>query len=302
MKVLVTGGTGLLGRELCKRLAADGHELVLLTRRPKNAEELLPAARAFRWDPEVEPSPAEAWEGVDAVVHLAGEPVADARWTTEQKRRIRDSRVIGTQNLIAGIKGLSSKPKVLVSASAVGYYGSRGDELLLENSAPGTGFLSETCIDWENQATRAQEFGLRVVRVRIGVVLSPEGGAMKTMMTPFKLGLGGRLGPGTQWFPWIHIDDIVGIINFALKNDAISGPVNGAAPGIVDNDQFTRAFAGALNRPVFFPVPEFALRIMMGEMADVVLNSQKVAPKAALDAGYQFRFPELKDALKNLLN
>ncbi|MGH9832949.1 MAG: TIGR01777 family oxidoreductase, partial [Blastocatellia bacterium] len=260
----------------------------------------LPGVAAFCWEPERESPPVEAWEGVEAVIHLAGEPVA-ARWTDERKRRIRDSRVIGTRNLVAGMKALRKAPESLIASSAVGFYGDRGEEVLNESSPAGSGFLSEVCLEWEAEAARAREFGVRVAHARIGVVLSPEGGALEKMLTPFKLGLGGRLGEGRQWFPWIHLDDIVGILRHALMKPAINGAINGVAPGIVTNEEFTRELAGALNRPVFFPVPEFALRILMGEMAEVALASQRVVPQVALDTGYQFRYPNLRPALDALL-
>lgn len=300
MKILITGATGLIGKPLCQSLADEGHQLVVLTRRPQAATGLA-GAGVFRWEPEIEPPPAQAWEGVDAVIHLAGEPVAAARWTEEQKRRIRDSRVKGARNLVAGMREASRAPKVLVSGSAVGFYGDRGDEILNESSPPGSGFLSEVCIEWEAEAARAREFGVRVALARTGVVLSPSGGALEKMLTPFKLGLGGRLGSGRQWFPWIHIDDIVGILRHALITPAIDCPVNGTAPGIVINEEFTRLLADALNRPVFFPVPEFALRILMGEMAEVMVASQRVFPQVALDTGYRFKYANLRPALEALL-
>jgi len=249
-----------------------------------------------------ESPPAEAWEGVEAVIHLAGEPVAGARWTEEQKRRVRDSRTKGSRNLVAGMRATPRPPKVLVSASAVGFYGDRGNEILNESSAPGSGFLSEVCLDWETEAARARELGVRVAFVRTGVALSLSGGALEKMLLPFKLGLGGRLGDGRQWFPWIHIEDVVGIFLHALMSPDVNGPINGVAPGIVTNEEFTRELAAALNRPVFFPVPELALRVLMGEMAEVVTASQRVVPQVALDTGYRFKYPNLRPALDALLN
>ncbi|MGE0126761.1 MAG: TIGR01777 family oxidoreductase [Blastocatellales bacterium] len=300
MKILITGATGLIGKAVCKLLTDEGHQLVVLSRRPQAAMGLT-GVSAFRWEPEYELPPAQAWEGVDAVIHLAGEPVAAARWTEEQKRRIRDSRVVGTQFLVAGMIEARTPPKVFVSGSAVGFYGARGDEILNESSLPGSGFLSEVCLEWEAEAARARELGVRVALVRTGVVLSPTGGALEKMLTPFKLGLGGRLGSGRQWFPWVHIDDIVGILRHALITPAVDGPINGTAPGIVINEEFTRELAAALNRPIFFPVPEFALRVLMGEMAEAVMASQRVVPQVALDTGYRFKHPNLKPALESLL-
>jgi uncharacterized protein len=301
MKILVTGATGLIGKTLCQVLAQEGHELVVLSRQPEKAQ-VLPNVRAWRWQAENETPPDEAWEGVDAVIHLAGEPVAGQRWTETQKRRIRDSRVLGTRNLIEGLKRATVKPQVFVSASAVGFYGDRGDEKLDESSTAGRGFLSEVCVEWEREAAQAAEMGVRVALVRIGVVLSPQGGALEKMLTPFKLGLGGRLGSGRQWFPWIHLDDIVGILHHALVTLAVNGPINGVAPGVVNNAEFTKELADVLHRTVFLPVPEFALQIMMGEMAAVVLASQRVEPRVALATGYQFVYPQLRPALKALLD
>jgi uncharacterized protein (TIGR01777 family) len=305
MRVLMTGGTGVIGGAVGKRLVASGHELVILTRNPERAKAgspMLAAARCFRWNPEEAPPPSEAFAGVDAVIHLAGEPVAAGRWTEEQKRRIRDSRVLGTRHLIEGMAAVKeAKPLQLIAASAVGFYGDRGDELLDETSQPGTSYLSEVCQEWEEESRCASLGGTRVVLLRIGVVLSPTGGALEKMLLPFKLGLGGRLGNGRQWFPWIHLADIVGLIEFALANPTLAGPVNGVAPGIVTNEAFTRILAATLHRPVFLPVPEFALRLMTGEMAAVVLASQRVTPAAALAAGYAFRFPTLESALRDLL-
>jgi len=274
---------------------------VALSRRPPAATDLA-GVSAFRWEAVAESPPAEAWEGVEAVIHLAGEPVAGARWTEEQKRRVRDSRAKGSRNLVAGMRATPRSPKVLVSASAVGFYGDRGNEILNESSAPGSGFLSEVCLDWETEAARARELGVRVAFVRTGVALSLSGGALEKMLLPFKLGLGGRLGDGRQWFPWIHIEDVVGIFLHALMSPAVNGPINGVAPGIVTNEEFTRELAAALNRPVFFPVPELALRVLMGEMAEVVTASQRVVPQVALDTGYRFKYPNLRPALDALLN
>ncbi len=301
MRILITGATGLIGKSLCQRLAEEGHEIVVLSRRPKAAE-LVPGAKTFRWEAEEGAPGPEVWEGVEAVVHLAGEPVAASRWTAGQKKRIRESRVTGTRNLVGGIEKLSSRPKVFVSGSAVGFYGNRGDDVLTETSDPGEGFLVDVCLDWESEATRARDLGLRVALVRTGVVLSAEGGALEKMLPPFKLGLGGRLGGGRQWFPWIHLDDIAGVVRHALLTPAVTGPINGAAPGIVTNEVFTKELAAALHRPVFLPVPELALRIAMGEMAEVVMASQRVSPKVAEETGYRFRYPQLREALAEILS
>lgn len=300
MNVLITGATGLIGRKVCQLLANEGHQIVALSRRPPVAIGLN-GVSAVRWEPEAESPPAQVWDGVDAVIHLAGEPVAAARWTDEQKRRIRDSRVKGARNLVAGMRVTPRLPKVLISASAVGFYGDRGDEILNEGSGPGHDFLSEVCLAWEAEAAQAREFGVRVAFVRTGIALSPSGGALEKMLPLFKLGLGGRLGDGRQWFPWIHIDDIAGIFRHALITPAVDGAINGVAPGIATNEEFTRELAATLNRPAFFPVPAFALRVMMGEMAAALLASQRVVPQVATDTGYSFKYPNLRPALESLL-
>ncbi len=300
MKILITGATGLIGRRVCQRLINEGRQVVVLSRREPSDVGLV-GVEAFRWEPMAESPPVACWDGVEAVIHLAGESVAAARWTEERKRRIRESRVKGSRNLVAGMRAAPRPPEALISASAVGFYGDRGDEILNENSAPGAGFLAEVCLEWEAEAARARELGVRVAVVRTGVVLSPSGGALEKMLLPFKLGLGGRLGDGRQWFPWIHLEDIAGIFLHALTSTAVDGPINGVAPGIVTNEEFTRQLAAALNRPAFFPVPLFALRALMGEMAGVVTDSQRVVPQVALETGYRFGYPNLEPALESLL-
>jgi uncharacterized protein (TIGR01777 family) len=306
MKILITGATGLIGSEIRKFLITDGHQIVVLSRRPASAKgpasaTSLTGLSVFQWEPEAELPPPQSWEGVDAVIHLAGESVASGRWTDERKKRIRNSRVKGTRNLVAGMRDARIHPKIFISGSAVGYYGDREGEILTENSKRGSGFLSEVCMEWEAEAARARELGVRVALVRTGVVLSPTGGALEKMLAPFKLGLGGRMGDGRQWFPWIHLEDIAGIFRHALMTDSVDGPVNGVSPGIVTNEEFTRELAAVLHRPVFFPVPVFALRLLMGEMADAVLASQRVVPRVPLATGYQFQRPYLKSALESLL-
>lgn len=300
MKILITGATGLIGSRLCQLLTDEGHAVIALSRSPKRAEGL--AAREIHaWEPEAGPPPAQALIGVEAVVHLAGEPIAAQRWSDEQKKRIRNSRIISTRNLVNALRSAEVKPRVLVSSSAIGFYGDRGDEPLIESSPSGSGFMSEVCASWEDEAKRAGHFGVRVVLVRTGVVLSGEGGALKKMLPPFKLGVGGPLGSGKQWFPWIHIEDIVGIFHSAILSSSMIGVVNGTAPEPVTNSEFTKQLGRVLHRPTFLPVPEFALRALMGEMADVLLGSQRVIPKAMLDAGYKFQYPLLAPALEDLL-
>jgi uncharacterized protein (TIGR01777 family) len=293
MKTLVTGATGFIGPKLVAALG-DCH---VLSRNPDRVRAALPGATAFGWNAEKELPPAAAFAGVDAVVHLAGEPVAEGRWTAAKKQRIRDSRRIGTRNLVAAIEGLREKPKVLVSASAVGYYGDRGDEVLDEASPPGRDFLADVCREWEEAAQRAADFGVRVVMPRIGIVLGDNGGALAKMLPLFKLGLGGRLGSGKQWMPWVHVDDIVGLVRHALDHEQLRGPMNAVAPNPVRNDDFTRAIASVLHRPAVLPAPGFGLRLMVGEFAGILLSSQRVAPKVAEQSGYPFHYPELQAAL-----
>jgi uncharacterized protein (TIGR01777 family) len=239
--------------------------------------------------------------GFDAVVHLAGESVV-GRWTAEKKKAIRDSRVLGTRHLVAALAQAEVKPRVLVCASAVGFYGDRGDELLREESPSGQGFLPEVCREWEDASRIAGDAGIRTVNIRIGLVLSAKGGALAKLLTPFKLGLGGRIGSGQQWWSWIHVDDIVGGIHHAMRSESLAGAVNLVAPNPVRNAEFTRVLASVLGRPAFFPVPEFALRMAFGKMAagELLLSSQRTEPGKLLAEGYEFRFRELRGALANL--
>jgi len=273
---------------------------VVLSRDRSKAERLLSefGARAFSWDAQSEPAPPEAFEGVEAVFHLAGESVAEGRWTHAKKLRLRESRVSGTRNLVRTLVGLEKKPKTLVSASAIGYYGDRGDEILEESAAPGEGFLAEICVAWEGEARKATDAGIRVVNPRIGLVLGKDGGALAKMSTPFKLGLGSPLGHGRQWMSWIHIDDLVGMMLYAAQCEQISGPINATAPNPATNRDFTKALGRTLRRPTVFPsVPGFALKAALGEFASVLLASQKVVPRAIQAAGYEFAYPQLDEAL-----
>ena len=253
------------------------------------------------WNPLTPLSPAKV-SGFDAVVHLAGESIV-GRWTNEKKSAIRDSRVLGTRHLSAALAETEAKPRVLVCASAIGFYGDRGDEILGEKSPIGRGFLPEVCSEWEDATRAAPQAGIRTVNIRIGLVLSAKGGALRSMLTPFKLGLGGRIGSGQQWWSWIHVDDIVRGIHHAIRTESLSGPVNLVAPNPVRNAEFTKVLASVLGRPAFFPVPEFALRLAFGEMAadELLLASQRVQPGRLGASGYTFRFRELRAALENLL-
>jgi uncharacterized protein (TIGR01777 family) len=286
MKVIVTGSSGFIGRCLIPVLQQRGHDASGWTRRD--------------WDAVAGEPPAQALENAGAIVHLAGEPVAQ-RWTPPARAKIIESRVKGTRNLVTALSTLSRRPAVLVSASAIGIYGDRGDEVLNEASSPASGFLAGVCQQWEQQATLAESLGIRVVKMRFGIVLGKDGGALQKMLPPFKAFVGGRLGSGRQWMSWIHVHDLVSMICHALENP-VSGVLNGTAPTPATNGAFTRELAKALGRPALFPVPAFALKLMFGEMSEILLGSQRVLPAAALAAGYRFSFPELGAALRDLLS
>jgi uncharacterized protein (TIGR01777 family) len=302
-RVTLTGATGLIGQRLVSRLRIAGTEVTILSRDPDRARETLGEVQAFAWDPIAEIAPAAALEGRDAVVHLAGETVAQ-RWSASAKQAIRESRVAGTGNLVAGLAALadSVRPRALVSASATGYYGAHGIEPLDEESPPGEDFLAEVCEAWEEEAERASELGMRVVRVRTGVVLDRDGGALEKMLPPFRLGVGGPVAGGRQFIPWIHSEDLLGIYLAAIENDDWSGPLNATAPMPVSNRDFSRALGRALHRPALLPVPGLALKAMYGEMADIVTEGARVMPARVLMLGYQFRHPDLDEALASALS
>ena len=301
MRALVTGATGFVGRRLLSQLERP----IVLSRDGVRAERLLAeyAVRTFSWDAQNEPAPAQAFEDVDVVFHLAGEPVAQGRWTQAKKARLRDSRVTGTRNLVETLSKLEHKPKALISASAVGYYSDRGDEILDESASPGEDFLAEICVAWEEESQKAADAGIRVVNLRIGIVLGSGGGALAKMLTPFKFGLGSPLGHGRQWMSWIHLDDLIGMMLFAARCDQIRGPINATAPNPVTNRQFTKALGKALRRPTILPsVPGVVLRLGMGEFASVLIASQKAIPGAAQTAGYEFVHSQLDEALQDILD
>jgi uncharacterized protein (TIGR01777 family) len=299
MKVTVTGATGLIGTALVAALKDRGDEVTVLSRNPEKAAREL-GVEAVAWDPMAEPAPSSAISGRDGVVHLAGEPVAQ-RWTESSKRSIRASRDLGTANLVAGIAASEPRPGVLVSSSAVGYYGKHGAEIIDESAPAGSDFLAEVCVEWERRARAAEELGLRVVIVRTGVVLDSNGGALKTMLPPFRAGVGGPVAGGRQYMPWIHLDDIVGIYLAALDGEGWSGPVNGTAPEPVTNAEFSKALGRALGRPAVLPVPAFAIRTLYGEMAEIVTEGQRAVPARTLESGYVFQQPELDAALRSAL-
>ena len=297
MKLLISGSHGLVGKALVKSLESEGHEIFRLVRHaPASDSEI-------EWSPDRYSIALARLEGFDAVVHLAGESIASGRWDEEKKRRIRESRVKGTKLLSDALANLARPPKTLISASAIGYYGNRGDELLTETSPPGDDFLASVCVEWENSTAHAAEKGIRVVNTRFGIILDSEGGALAKMLTPFRMGVGGKIGSGKQWMSWIALDDVVGAIRGALTNETLNGPVNFVAPHPVTNAEFTKALGRALSRPTFFPIPAFGARLVFGEMADaLLLSSQRVDAKRLKEAGYQFSFPQLEGALRHVLS
>lgn len=310
MRVVITGGSGLIGRALARDLGGAGHDVVILTRDPERAGRLPPGVRAAWWDGRT----AQGWVALlsedtadTAIVHLAGENIAQGRWTEAKKRRIRDSRVVSGQAVMDAIREAPVKPRVLIQGSAVGYYGGRGDEVVPDDTPPGRDFLSAVCQEWEASTAEAEGLGVRRAVARTGIVLAREGGALPAMSLPFKMMIGGPIGDGRQWFPWIHIDDEVGALRFLLERDAAGaeeaqGAFNLTAPHPVTNRELTRALARVLRRPGFLPAPGFALRIALGEMAESLLQGQRAVPSRLLELGYVFRWPDLEPALRHLLD
>jgi len=297
MKILVSGSHGLVGKALTQSLTTDGHEVLGLVRR----------ARAFgapeiEWHPTDGQIDAQHLEGFDVVVHLAGESIASGRWTDSKKRAIRESRVKGTTLLSEALAQLSRPPSVFICASAIGYYGNRGDELLTEQSAPGEDFLSSVCVEWENATKPATEKGIRTINARFGVILDPDGGALAQMLTPFRMGIGGRVGSGKQWMSWIALGDVVNGLKFLISDKSVHGPVNFVAPNPVTNAEFTKTLGRVLSRPTLFPVPAFGARLAFGELADaLLLSSQRVEPGVLTDNGFLFSWPALEPALRHSL-
>ena len=299
MRALVTGATGFVGPRLLRLLS----EPVVLTRSPERARDGIGTltSRIYAWDPMQGPPPADAFEGVDTVFHLAGESVAEGRWSAAQKARIRDSRLIGTRHLVQGMAALDTRPTTLVSASAVGYYGDRGDAELTETAPPAKDFLAGVCVDWEAEAMAAEASGVRVVTARTGIALGAGGGALGRMLTPFKMGAGGPLGNGKQWMPWIHVADLASLYIHAATTPSLRGAMNAVAPNPVRNSEFTTALASAVGRPALVPVPYFGLRLAFGEFAQVLFHSQRVLPKVALESGFRFRYPLITEALAEIM-
>lgn len=301
MKVLVTGASGAIGSALCETLLARGDEVVGLTRDPDRARRSAPAVQWQAWEPTRERPGPEAFDGVDAVVNLVGEPITQ-RWTDEAKKQIMESRRTATRNLVATIAGLEKRPSALISGSAVGYYGDRGKAQVDEASEPGAGFGADVVVEWEAAAREIEPTGMRLVIVRTGLVLAPGSGLLKQLLTPFKLGLGGPVAGGDQYMPWLHLADEVGVLVWALDNEDVSGVVNATSPNPATNKEFSRALGRALNRPALVPVPGLALNLIFGsELAEMVKGGQRAMPRRTLDLGYAFRHPELDEALRDLL-
>lgn len=299
MKILITGASGLIGKALHESFKAKGHEILLASRsEPKDEQHI-----QWNADTGFEDEDLPKLEGLDAAIHLAGENIAGLRWTEEKKKAIRDSRVFGTRTMIEAFAKLEQKPKVFIAGSAIGFYGDRGDEEMTESSPAGTTFLATTTKEWEAESRRAEDMGIRTVLLRTGIVLSKDGGALATMLTPFKFGVGGVVGSGKQWVSWVSLDDVVGAVNFVLDNESIRGAVNIASPNPATNEEFTKTLGSVLYRPTFLPLPEFAVHMVFGEMGDaLLLDSTKIRPKRLLDAGYKFKFPELKKALEHAVS
>jgi uncharacterized protein len=292
-KILVSGSSGLIGAALVPALQSNGYEVVRLVRGAS-------ASGRVGWDP-ARPLAPESVSGFEVIIHLAGESIV-GRWTEAKKRRIRESRVQGTRALAAALAKAPQPPRLLISASAIGYYGNRGEETLREDSSSGDGFLPEVCREWEAAAEPASKAGIRAVQMRFGVVLSALGGALQKMLLPFRMGVGGKVGNGRQWMSWIAIDDLVGAIQHVIKTDTLRGPVNGVGPGPVRNAEFTRTLASVLSRPAIFPMPGFAARLAFGQMADeLLLASQRVEPAKLMASGYVFQKPDLSTALEDIL-
>jgi uncharacterized protein (TIGR01777 family) len=291
MNILITGGSGFIGKALTKELSSSGHNVIITTRQQSDSPD------GLTWNT-TDLIPSDVMSGIDAVVNLVGEPIVSGRWTKTRKERILRSRIDTTKALIQSIDRSEKKPKVLVSASAIGYYGPHGDEFITENSPPASDFLADVCVQWEKEALKAGKSGLRVVLLRTGGVLGPDGGALPLMTIPFKAFLGGPVGSGKQWFSWIHLDDEVGIIKYALENDSLSGPVNLTAPNPVTNRDFSSSLGRALHRPSRLAVPGFMVKLTLGELGAILLTGQRVLPDKALKAGYKFKYADVNEALK----
>jgi uncharacterized protein len=304
MRILVSGSTGLVGTALVETLERQGHSVTRLVR-PGTAQKRISgnSSNDVSWDPISGQFDSAAAEGAEALVHLAGASIAGGRWNVSRKNLLHTSRIDATRHLVGALAKLRNAPRVIIAASAIGYYGSRGEETLTEASAPGSDFLASLCREWEAETAQAAEFGARVVNLRFGIVLATHGGALPQMALPFKFGAGGRLGDGQQWMSWLTLSEAVSIILLALTSSSLSGPVNAVSPSPVRNSEFTRVLAKTLRRPALFPAPAFALRLALGEMADaLLLVSQRVMPSKLAEAGYQFKQPDLGSALASVFH
>jgi uncharacterized protein len=306
VKILISGSTGLVGSAVVDNLSHQGHEIIRLirpgTELPKRRTAPSGDLPQVLWNPQTGLLNSRA-EEVDAIIHLAGASIAGHRWTAAWKRELRDSRVAATHNLVASLRQLHHPPQIFIAASAIGFYGNRGDEELTESSPPGTDFLAQLTRDWEAESARAAEFGARVVILRFGVILAKEGGALPRMALPFRLGVGGKIGSGRQWISWVTLEEVVAIIRFGLETNLLSGPANAISPNPVRNAEFAATLGRVLRRPAIFPTPSFALRLALGEVADsLLLASQKVSPTKLQRLGYRFLYPDLKPALASVLN
>ncbi len=295
MKIFVTGANGLIGKRLVESLRQSGNEVTRLTRRPPTSDD------ERQWDPQAESMDSSVFSGCDVLVHLAGENIGEGRWNEKKKQRIRESRVASTNLLAKTIAGMTPKPQAFIVASAIGYYGDRSDEVLTEDSTAGEGYLADVCKDWELAADPARDVNIRTAHIRTGVVLAKEGGALKSMLTPFKLGVGGIMGNGKQYWSWISIEDIVRLFQFAVENESVAGAINGTAPNPCTNKEFTKALGKAISRPTIFPMPAFIAKILLGEMAKpLILASARVVPEKAQKLGFEFKQTELVEAFGSL--
>jgi uncharacterized protein (TIGR01777 family) len=301
MRVIITGGTGLIGRALTDSLVSDGHEVIILSRSPERATGLPSGARAVRWDART----AEGWghlaDGADVIVNLVGQTIGSWPWTAERKRRIRDSRVHGGQAVVQAVEEAEAKPRVLIQASGISYYGDRGDEMVAEDTAPGDSFLAHVAIEWEDGVSPVESMGVRRASLRSALVLSLEGGAFPLMLLPFRFFVGGTLGSGRQWLPWVHVVDEVRAIRFLIDHERAAGPFNVSAPGVLTHAEFAKVAARVLRRPALMRVPEFVLRPILGEMSMLLLEGQRAVPQRLTELGFEFRFPDMESALRDLV-
>jgi uncharacterized protein (TIGR01777 family) len=302
MKIVLAGGTGLIGKNLIKRLVEEGHMVNVLSRtRPETGAETHGQIQYIQWDGENVGEWIEKLNGAEVVINLAGEPIAGKRWSTGQKEKILSSRIAPTRTLVKAIEQINPQPGLLINASAVGYYGNVDEGEVTESHTPGKGFLADTCLRWEREAAKASDLGVRVVSLRISLVLSQEGGALPRLMMPYRFFAGGYLGSGRQWMPWIHIDDLIGIMMFVIANPELNGPLNAVSPEPITMKEFAKVLGKVTGKPAWLPVPSIALKLILGEMAGMLLEGQKAVPRKLLENGFSFKFERLEEALSDLL-